>query len=304
MKLSTDDLKTLHEIAVTAATEAGELIASYANKAVTVQHKNGGDSLASQVVTEIDLLSEQTILKYLRPSCEQFGLALLTEESRDDGSRLEMDHFWCIDPLDGTLAFIESIPGYAVSIALVSRDGKPLIGVVFDPVSNTLLSSIQGQGVMRNGLAWSPVLTAAMQGKYLTLVCDQGLLQRNDYPNIRQALEAACDSLGLIGIQTLEKGGGAVMNACWAIDNQPACYFKLPKKEVGGGCLWDFAATAAIYSELGAFATDFYGQPLDLNRADSTFMNHRGVLFVSHLALASNIRELLQPDKYQPVIAG
>ncbi|MCW8962212.1 MAG: inositol monophosphatase, partial [Gammaproteobacteria bacterium] len=154
MKLSTDDLLSIQKIAITAATEAGRIIADHAGKRVNVQHKSGGDSLAAQVVTEVDLLSQETILKHLRPTCEQYELALLTEESSDDGSRLEKDHFWCIDPLDGTLSFIESTPGYAVSIALVSRAGTPLIGVVFDPLTNTLYSAVQGQGAMRNGQPW------------------------------------------------------------------------------------------------------------------------------------------------------
>ena len=68
IKLSTDDLLSLHEIAISAATEAGRLIADHANKAVAVQHKSGGDSLASQVVTEVDLLSEAVILKWLQPT--------------------------------------------------------------------------------------------------------------------------------------------------------------------------------------------------------------------------------------------
>jgi 3'-phosphoadenosine 5'-phosphosulfate (PAPS) 3'-phosphatase len=69
-------------------------------------------------------------------------------------------------------------------------------------------------------------------------------------------------------------------------------YFKLPKAEEGGGSLWDFAATAALFSELGYVASDFYGEPLDLNRADSTFMNHRGVLFATDYSLAIEIQKL------------
>jgi 3'(2'), 5'-bisphosphate nucleotidase/myo-inositol-1(or 4)-monophosphatase len=292
MKLSTDDLLSLSQMAITAATEAGQLIDEHTNQSVAVQHKNGGDSPASQVVTEVDLLSEAVILKHLRPSCEPYELALLTEETTDDGARLEKDHFWCIDPLDGTLSFIESTPGYAVSIALVSRAGTPLIGVVYDPVTNTLTSAVQGQGVMRNGQAWTPALNASMQAKALTLVCDRGLLQRSNYPQIRQALETACDSLGLSGVKTIENGGGAVMNACWAMENQPACYFKFPKVQTGGGCLWDFAATVAIFHELNAVATDFHGQALELNRADSVFMNHQGVLFSTHQSLAKVLTDL------------
>jgi len=293
MKLSTDDLLTLHETAISAATEAGRLIAEYANKTVAVEHKNGGDSLASQVVTEVDLLSEAVILKWLQPTCEPHGLALLTEESTDDRARLQRDYFWCIDPLDGTLCFIKSTAGYAVSIALVSRAGTPVIGVVYDPADHTLYSAVKGQGAWRNRQSWGHDLNASMAAKPLTVVCDLSLLQRHDYPQILQALESSGDCPGFSELKMIEVGG-AVMSACHVIENQPACYFKLPKAETGGGCLWDFAATAAIFHELGAVATDFHGGPLELNRAESTYMNHRGVMYASHPELAKFIRQSLK----------
>ena len=81
------------------------------------------------------------------------------------------------------------------------------------------------------------------------------------------------------------------MNALWVLERAPACYFKFPKPQDGGGSLWDYAATACLYVELGAWCSDFEGQALDLNRADSTFMNHRGVVFASDRELG---RQLLK----------
>jgi hypothetical protein len=52
MRLSADDLKQLAECAVIAAKEAGALIAHTNGREVAIQHKDGGESLASQVVTE------------------------------------------------------------------------------------------------------------------------------------------------------------------------------------------------------------------------------------------------------------
>jgi 3'-phosphoadenosine 5'-phosphosulfate (PAPS) 3'-phosphatase len=293
MKLSPDDLLALQQTAIAAATEAGHLIAERARQSKTVRHKNTGDSLAAQVVTEVDLLSEKTILKWLQPSCEQYQLALLTEETTDNRERLQKDYFWCVDPLDGTLAFIESTSGYAVSIALVSRSGIPLIGVVYEPLTGNLYSAIQGQGVMRNAQPWSPISSASFQGRRLTVLCDRGLKRRKDYTEIIKALESCRESLGLDEIEMIDKGAGAVMNACWVLEHQPACYFKLPKPDAGGGSLWDFAASAAIYNELGAAACDFYGEALELNRKESTFMNHRGVIFASHQALKDKIQQYM-----------
>ena len=82
------------------------------------------------------------------------------------------------------------------------------------------------------------------------------------------------------------------MNAMHALENRPGCHLKLPKPEAGGGSLWDYAATACIFEEAGAVVTDMFGNPLDLNREDSTFMNHRGVLYANDAGLATKIREL------------
>jgi len=79
------------------------------------------------------------------------------------------------------------------------------------------------------------------------------------------------------------------MNAMHALENGPGCHLKLPKPEEGGGSLWDYAATACIYEEAGAWVTDVYGQRLELNRRESTFMNHRGVLYAVDQELATTI---------------
>ena len=132
------ELDALTKQAVQAAREAGEIIRSHQDREIDVLHKEGGHTYASQVVTEVDRKAQDAILQVLGPSCEEFNLAMLAEESADDGGRLEKDAFWCIDPMDGTLPFIRKEPGYSVSIALVARDGSPQIGVVFDPVHDVL----------------------------------------------------------------------------------------------------------------------------------------------------------------------
>ncbi|MEE9337306.1 MAG: inositol monophosphatase family protein, partial [Methylococcaceae bacterium] len=121
MKLSSTNLFLLSQCAISAAYQAGQIISSFSGQSVTVNKKQGGDTLASQVVTEVDHLSQEIILQTLLPTCDIFDLALLSEEIPDNRERLEKDFFWCIDPLDGTLPFIQSTPGYSVSIALVAH---------------------------------------------------------------------------------------------------------------------------------------------------------------------------------------
>ena len=279
------------QYAIEAAQCAGDLIESYASKAVEVQRKEGGNSIASQVVTEVDVLAEKRILDVLLPTCEHYDLALLTEESVDNQSRFKKDYYWCVDPMDGTLSFIESTPGYSVSIALVSRQGTPVIGVVYDPVTHTMYSALQGQSVQRNGEPWV-VNAVSAQRKPLTLVCDRGMLAQPYFPALRDSLTMIAAKHDYDGVEVLEKNG-AVLNACYVLEHPPAVYFKFPKPQQGGGSVWDFAASAALFHGLGFVATDFHGQPLDLNRDDSTYMNHKGVMFAMNSSLTQDIMGLL-----------
>lgn len=285
MTLEPEQLAELSSYAVDAALAAGDVLANTRPRSIATK-EGGGASEASQVVTEVDRRCEQVILEILAPTLGLFDLAVLSEERPDDRARLEAPYFWCIDPLDGTLAYIESSPGYSVSVGLVSRDGTPLVGVVFDPTAKRLYQAVAGQGVRIDGNAWSP--PAAAPGAALSVYMDRSFAMAADRVDIERELERICAQMGLAGSE-LQIGRAAVTNACAALVGPPGCYFKFPKPHDGGGSLWDFAATACLFAEAGASVSDIHGDPLDLNRADSTFMNHRGVLFATDESLAAQI---------------
>lgn len=282
------ELAALAEQATQAALEAGRVIRSYGKRKVEVNYKDGGHTLASQVVTEVDRKAQDAILRLLAPSCNDFDIAVLTEESEDDRSRLEKEYFWCIDPMDGTLSFINGEAGYSVSIALVARDGSPQIGVVYDPVREVLYHAVRDQGLKRTGSTWKPEANASE----LTFTYDRSFLDRPEFEEVIKRLEAHAQTLGLQGLTAIQYGG-AVMNACHVLERAPGCHFKFPKPREGGGSLWDYAATACLFREGGAVVSDVYGAPLDLNRTDSTFMNHRGALYATDPALAAKVREII-----------
>jgi len=290
MQLSPDQLTELESLAVQAATRAGEMIQSKTKHDHEILRKEGGNSLASQVVTAVDIESQRLILGSLKGTFNRFELGLLTEESPDDSSRHCHDHFWCIDPLDGTLAFTKSSPGYSVSIALVARDGTPLIGVVFDPVTATLYHAVRQKGAWKNGKPWT--VSPPAQGDPLTLMIDHSFIDQASDPTFRNHLEDLATKSGCQGFRIIDQAG-AVLNACGVIEHAPALYFKLPKPQPGGGSLWDFAATTCLFHELGLPASDIHSHPLALNPGGDTFMNHHGVLFASHPDIASATVDLV-----------
>lgn len=279
MTPTSDDIKKLCEYAIEAAVSAGEYIAK--TRPLNVEHKNSSGSLATQVVTEVDRESQARILRILEPTFAQYDLGLLTEESPDDGSRLLKDYFWCIDPIDGTLCFIEGAPGYAVSIALIARDGIPYIGVVYDPAERVLYHAIRDGSAFKNSIPWQPDFS--QPDEPLTIFTDRSQVANLLFEPVARAMNASWGTYG-----------GGVSNAIWCLENAPACYFKFTKPGSGGGCIWDFAATTCIYRELGAWASDVHGAPLNLNRDDSIHMSHCGVLFATHSTIAQRFLQLHQ----------
>ena len=107
MPLTSSDLQTLAQHAISAAKAAGLRITEAGEHDRVSWEKNTGTSRASSVVTAIDLACDQLIYEHLSEVTRHYNLGYLSEEREDDQSRFEADYFWCVDPLDGTLPFIE-----------------------------------------------------------------------------------------------------------------------------------------------------------------------------------------------------
>jgi len=268
------DLKYLSEVAIKAALEASQLIQKYLDEDIKIETKIAGNNYASQVVTEVDRKCEAIILSHLMPTCNEHNLAILSEETEDDQSRFEKKFFWCIDPLDGTLAFINKQTGFSISIALIANDGTTHIGIVLDPSTNNLYHAIKGQGVYKNNKLWK----GESSNKYLSYLTDKKLKDDPKNELLKIIINKKIEQLGLNEFKE-KSGAGAVMNAIYVIENGPAIMIKPPKEELGGGSIWDYAATSCIFHELGLRATDFHGNTLPLNKKDGSFMNDCGVWF-------------------------
>ena len=275
MELNLKQLETLKGIACKAALAAGKLIQEYSHTKLEVKTKDAGTSLTSQVVTEVDLKSQTAILELIEPTLKEFDLALLSEEKEDDHSRFKKDYFWAIDPLDGTLPFIQGKDGYAVSISLISKAGIPVIGVFFDPTTNNLYHSIKGHGAFVND---NPLSIAPEKSEF-SFISDLARAKNENYPKLIEELHRVTKEKGIKSKELLFHGG-AVMNVCWTINKSPACYFKLPKKGEGGGCIWDYGAIVCIFKEAGGVVSDCFNNDLNLN-SDNVYLNECGVMFAT-----------------------
>ena len=129
------------EIAITAAVGGGNILLQNSGKIIKSSKK---ESLRD-IVTEIDLLSEQEIVKIILSSNDKYGL--LTEE-QDEIGRLD-NSYWIVDALDGTINYIHQIPLFSVSVAFIKNE-EPVVGAVYNPLSEDLYYGLESIGCFKN----------------------------------------------------------------------------------------------------------------------------------------------------------
>jgi 3'(2'), 5'-bisphosphate nucleotidase len=115
-----------------------EIMAIYANPVVARQKND------LTPVTEADEAAEKIILaglKTLDPATP-----VISEEAAAQGVIPEVaQHFYLVDPLDGTKEFLSRNGEFTVNIALIDK-GSPLAGVVLAPALGRIFCGETGQG--------------------------------------------------------------------------------------------------------------------------------------------------------------
>jgi myo-inositol-1(or 4)-monophosphatase len=222
-----DRLKT----AISLAVKSGKLLKeNYGNIFQENQKESPRD-----VVTELDIIAESLIidsLKNLYPDdsilSEEHGYFPKNENS-----------IWIIDALDGTVNFLNNIPMFCVSIAYW-KDQKPLIGVIYNPITSELYYAADGLGAFLNQKKIS----------FLSKPFEQSLSAMS-FSGKAFSLENRKKEFKIFGeINDITRGclrtGSAGLNLCYLSDSRfTLCVGKANK-------LWDIAAGIVIALQAGA----------------------------------------------------
>jgi myo-inositol-1(or 4)-monophosphatase len=189
---------------------------------VAARYKQGDDP-----VTEADTTVD-TLLRELLP---RDGEGWLSEESRDDPSRLERSRVWVVDPLDGTREFVTGIPEWCVSIGLVV-DGEPVAGGICNPATGQTIVGARGLGVTLNGeparVSDRPSLAGA------TVLASRSEVKRGEWEGYRDGL-FTIQPTGSVAYKLAQVAAG-LADATWTLT---------PKHE------WDVAAGVALILAAG-----------------------------------------------------
>jgi myo-inositol-1(or 4)-monophosphatase len=218
-------------------------------------------------VTEADLASQEAVREIIQASFPQHDFV---SEEGEAPMGLDGEYCWVVDPLDGTTNYVHQIPHYAVSLALLQR-GRPIVGVIFDPVNRECFTAVKGQGAKLNG---QPIRTSGVT-ELSQAVIAASFSARVDFPSpeIDQFVAA------VKGTQGVRRTGSAALNLCYVAAGRFDAFWALSTKA------WDVAAGVLLVEEAGGVVTRIDGSPFSLE------MPHP--VATASIALQRHICELL-----------
>ena len=221
-----------------------------------VSSKGPGDFVSSA-----DKRTEKTIIEELQKAHPEYGI--ITEETGII-NKSNIKNRWIIDPIDGTMNFLNGIPQFAISIAY-EENNEIICGVIFNPISNEMFCAEKGNGAYLNNtrirvsnkkkLKDALLVTGGPKGasKIKNKIYSEYINVSNNVSNVRKFGSAALDMAYV---------------ACGRFDG----YWQ---RELN---YWDIAAGVIILREAGGFI-DFFeddiNYPLKKNVLASNFNIHQ-----------------------------
>lgn len=263
-EMKTTDYRREIDTAVQAAREAGAIISGYYDGTVEVREKGHDNPL-----TAADLESNARIRSLVAAAFPDDGW--LSEETADSTERLTRRRVWVVDPLDGTKEFIQHIPEFCVCIALV-EDGRPVVGVEYNPATSRLYVAARGRGTTMNGqpVRVSPTAVVAEA----RVMASRSEDKRGEWDPFKAHCRVVLT--GSVAFKLAELSAG----------NGDATFTLTPKNE------WDICAGSILVEEAGGKVTGLDGRPLVFNQPSPLrpgMIASNGVLHDGLLAL---IREV------------
>jgi myo-inositol-1(or 4)-monophosphatase len=215
------------------------ILRSFRSGAVAAEAKDGGRG----PVTEADRQVDEALARIL----PRDGEGWLSEESKDDPSRLSHPRVWAVDPLDGTKEFVEGVPEWCVSIGLV-QDGRAVAGGVANPATGEYVLGAVGHGVTYNGRPARVSERRDLEGALV--LASRSEVGRGDWDRYRGA-PFTVQPMGSIAYKMALVAAGRA-DATWTL---------APKHE------WDVAAGVALVLAAGGRVRTLDGSPLVFNQA-------------------------------------
>jgi myo-inositol-1(or 4)-monophosphatase len=226
-------------VMVAAARKAGRaLIRDFGE----VEHLQVSLKGPANFVSAADRRAEEIVFGELSKARPGFGFLM---EERGEVKGTDSSHRFIVDPLDGTTNFLHGIPLFAISIGLV-KDGIPVAGVIYNPISDELYVAERGNGAFLNERR----IRVAARKRLGDAVISCGIPhhERGDHARFGRELSALQKE-----VAGLRRTGAAALDLAWVASGRFDGFWERDLSP------WDLAAGMVIVQEAGGFVTDLDG---------------------------------------------
>ncbi len=220
----------LLDLAITVARDAGTLLLERfdAGRERALESK----STPTDLVSEADLASERLIRDALAHARPEDGF--LGEEGGGEEGTSGLT--WVVDPLDGTVNFLFSIPQWCVSVAVRDHQGV-LAGAIFDPCRDELFTATRHGDSLLDG---KPLVPSECSDLATAMVAT-GFA----YDASVRAAQAEVLTRLLPRVRDIRRFGSAALDLAWTAAGRYDAYFERTVKP------WDIAAGTLICERSG-----------------------------------------------------
>jgi myo-inositol-1(or 4)-monophosphatase len=236
-----DDAEAL-DAAVRAARTGGQVALARLGKSDYMRWKAHRD-----VVSGASIEVQDAILEVLKRETPDFGI-LAEEGPEDERLPVDAEHLWIVDPVCGSLNYVQGIPYFAVSIALRTQ-GAIRIGAVYDPCRDEMFAATaSGRATLNGGTIGVQQISEGYDAFEKAWV-------GTDWPHDQDRLDQAMQIAAVMARQivVLSALGSPALGMCNVAAGRTHAYWALDLK------IWDIAAAAVVLTRAGGTLTDAHG---------------------------------------------
>jgi myo-inositol-1(or 4)-monophosphatase len=251
------------------AREAGKIIRDNFVAGTTNSWKADGTPL-----TETDEAINALVIKRVTEAFPNHGVLGEEGNIRED-KKLK----WVCDPVDGTMPFSHGVPISTFALALTD-DGRPVVGVIYDPYMDRLFHATTGSGAFMND---EPIHVSDRT------TLEHALIEADAFPSTRPVMNADATLFNTL------RSKGAYVTSTWSVILMAAL---VASGKHAGALLninncHDAAAVKIIVDEAGGKVTDLQGNDQRYDQPTRGFIASNGKIHAELVKLLSQY-ELLK----------
>lgn len=231
--MAEDSFREELEVAQAAARAAGDEVARMREAGIRYGHKQGRELVSEADIRAAEMLHEAITSRFP-------GDGWLSEEHPDSIERLAKDRVWIVDPIDGTREYLQGLPEYSVSVALVVNS-RAVVGAVYNPATEEMFAAACPDP--------DELEMERPPDNFLALI-GHGEDRWDDFPPLPAGGSARPIGSVAYRLALLSEKRGDV-GLTWYARSE-----------------WDVAAGAVLCAAAGLRVTDILGEPLPFNQPD------------------------------------